>query len=382
MSKTFPVRKIAVLRANALGDFIFALPALTALRQKYPAAEITYLGLEWHKNYLENRPCPIDRVVVIPNIPGLSTDGKGDKARTIEGFFEKMRAEHFDLAVQLHGGGKNSNPFIKKIDARFTIGSRTPDAIPLDVDIPHDYFHHEVIRFLEVVELAGATTKEIEPKLLPTKKDVDEAQKIVGSINIRKTIILHPGASDPRRRWPAESFAEVGDYFYRQGFKIFITGNKDELPLAVETAKFMRGVPKVVAGKLSLEGLTGLLAKSTLLISNDTGPLHLSRALGTRTVGIYWCFNVINAGPINYEKHRAAISWQTKCDVCGALNIEKRCSHNNSFVAEISPKEVTLAAAELLGFKKGTFVRPPVLKTMPFPLRSRLPSRQNSNRKM
>src|SRR5436309_7008981 len=68
------VRKIAVLRANALGDFIFALPALEALRAAYPQAEIVLLAKGWHATFLKGRPGPVDRVVVVPPCEGVSEE--------------------------------------------------------------------------------------------------------------------------------------------------------------------------------------------------------------------------------------------------------------------------------------------------------------------
>src|SRR5258708_31084265 len=65
------VRKIAVLRANALGDFILTLPALEALRAAYPHAEIVLLAKKWHAAFLANRPGPVDRVVVVPPYGGV-----------------------------------------------------------------------------------------------------------------------------------------------------------------------------------------------------------------------------------------------------------------------------------------------------------------------
>ena len=68
------IRKIAVLRANGLGDFIFALPALEALRVAYPEAEIVLLGKKWHANFLANRPGPVDRVIVVPVSKGVNEE--------------------------------------------------------------------------------------------------------------------------------------------------------------------------------------------------------------------------------------------------------------------------------------------------------------------
>ena len=88
------VQKIAVVRANALGDFIFALPALEALRGAYPQAEIVFLGRGWHAAFLAGRPGPIDRVIVLPPTKGVSEPiganlrkiGKKEEKRADMGF--------------------------------------------------------------------------------------------------------------------------------------------------------------------------------------------------------------------------------------------------------------------------------------------------------
>src|SRR2546427_8369562 len=113
------VHKIAVLRANALGDFIFALPALDALRAAYPTAEIVLLAKKWHASFLAGRPGSIDRVAVVPPYVGVSEDqGFQENPAEQDRFFEAMNREHFDLAIQLHGGGRHSNPFLLRLDAK------------------------------------------------------------------------------------------------------------------------------------------------------------------------------------------------------------------------------------------------------------------------
>src|SRR5690606_9642641 len=119
------IRKIAVLRANGLGDFIFSLPAFEALRAAYPRAEIVLLGKPWHHRFLEGRPGPIDRVVAIP-AGGLGEEGDPPaNPAEVSAFFAAMAAERFDLALQLHGGGRHSNPFVQRLGARLTVGLRT-----------------------------------------------------------------------------------------------------------------------------------------------------------------------------------------------------------------------------------------------------------------
>src|SRR5437588_3130532 len=85
------IRKIAVLRANALGDFIFALPALEGLRVAYPEAEIVLLAKKWHAHFLANRPAPIDRMVVVPVSQGVNEEpGLVENLAKQEQFFKAM----------------------------------------------------------------------------------------------------------------------------------------------------------------------------------------------------------------------------------------------------------------------------------------------------
>jgi ADP-heptose:LPS heptosyltransferase len=93
-----------------------------------------------------------------------------------------------------------------------------------------------------------------------------------------------------------------------------------------------------------------------LVVSNDTGPLHLARAVGARTVGIYWAPNVLNWGPLSRDRHRLGISWQLECPQCGIRPVspwpfqpqKPDCSHPYSFVESVPVAEVVELAAELL----------------------------------
>src|SRR5205085_2766938 len=142
-------RKIAVLRANAIGDLMFSLPALQSLRAAYPAAEITHLGAPWHADFVPGRVRPVDRVVVVPPVRGVTLPDTAEGGTDTGPFLSEMRAEGFDLAIQLHGGGQNSNPLVAALGARTTIGLRAPDALALDRNVPFYYWQHEVLRCLE-----------------------------------------------------------------------------------------------------------------------------------------------------------------------------------------------------------------------------------------
>jgi ADP-heptose:LPS heptosyltransferase len=341
------VKKIAVLRANALGDFIFALPAFQALREAYPRAEIVLLGRRWHAEFLDGRPGPIDRVLVMPEGAIGDQAGVSVNRAEVEAFLLMVQQEAFDLAVQIHGGGKNSNPFLLRCGARLTIGLRTPDAVALDRWVPYLYFQPETLRYLEVVALVGAVTSAIEPRLPTTDADLTESGRVVAHTP-RPLAVLHPGASATARRWPAERFARVGDALAERGCHVVLTGVPDEQDTVDQVLHGMRHPAQDACGRLTLHGLTGLLARAAILVSNDTGPLHVGMALGTPTVGIYWCGNLVNAGPFSRTWNRPVVSWRVTCPGCGVNTLAEKCPHGHPPVDDVGVEEVLGHALDLL----------------------------------
>jgi len=340
------VRKIAVLRANSLGDFIFVLPALDALRAAYPDAEITLLGRAWHRAFLTGRPGAISRVMVVSERWDSVTGWEDTPADIVTASFLPLVNECFDLALQLHGGGRNSNPFISRLGARVTAGLRTPDAPPLDYQVPYVYYQPEVARYLEVVARIGAPAVTLVPQVTITEADREEARQAIPEADT-PLVALHPGAMDPRRRWPPALFAAVGDALAAMGATVVVTGTPDERETIAATIGAMRTPAHDLCGRLSLGGLTGLLARCRLVVANDTGPLHLALAVGAPAVGIYWCGNLITSGPLTRTRHRPMISWDVRCPVCGTDCTRASCDHHESFVADVTVDEVLDAARDL-----------------------------------
>ena len=351
------VRKIAVLRANALGDYIFAQPALAAVRAAYPEAQITLLGKAWHKGFLEGRPGPVDRVIPIPRYKGVGEDDTWDtptaeEQAAIDRFFDHASAERFDLALQMHGGGGNSNPFVTRLGARVTAGLRAPGAPPLDRWVTYYYWQHEVMRLLEVAALVVAPPVNIEPQITVTPRDLRESCQAVPD-GSEPLAVLHPGASDPRRRWSAERFARVADALVKAGCRVALVGIPDERPVVDSVLEAMEEPAMDLCERLTLHGLTGLLSRAAVVVANDSGPRHLAEAVGAATVGIFWCGNVINAGPAFRAKHRPHLSWTLHCPQCGRNTIHEGCDHRVSFVDEVRVEEVVESAMELLKQEKG-----------------------------
>jgi ADP-heptose:LPS heptosyltransferase len=333
------VRRIAVLRGGGLGDLVFALPAIQALRDAYPEARITLLGTGRHRELLDGRPGPIDRVEVLPHAEGVQSDGVEDAAGR-ERFFRDLRAGGVDLACQLHGGGRFANPFLLRLGARHTIGLRTRDAVDLERTLPYVYYQHEVARWLEVASLAGASGAIVEPRLAVTA-----AERALGTAARRDAgrplLVIHPGATDPRRRWPPERFAQLAASFAREGWQVTTVGSGDDAGLADRVAELAdQDLVDSAGGRLTLGGLLGLFSAATVVVGNDSGPRHLAQAVGAATVGLFWIGNVLNGAPLSRARNRVEMSWTTVCPVCG-IDVTQvgwtapRCEHDVSFVDDI-----------------------------------------------
>ena len=341
------VRKIAVLRPSAVGDFMFCLPALQALKHSYPEAEIVYLGLPWHAEFLAARPGPIDRTIVIPPIAGMNAAlGASDMPAT-EAFLSAMRSEHFDIALQMYGGGRYANPLVRQMEARLTVGMRTPDAAPLDRCVAHGGVVNRRLQLLEVAALAGAKAWPMKRQLLATSTDRQLAARLVPPSPGQRLVLVQPGASDARRRWPARRYAAVADALVEEGALVAINGSPAEAGVVGAAIAAMRYPAVDLSGKASLSALCGLLDRAALMISNDTGPLHMALALGRPCVGIYWFTNLIESAPLCQHGHRAALSTRVNCPVCGMENTATRCEHDVSFVDDVPLEEVTALAIAL-----------------------------------
>ena len=336
---------MAVLRANGLGDLVFALPALAALRRAYREAEIVLLGTELHRALLDGRPAPVDRVEAVPALAGLAP-GRADPA-TAEAFLARMRAESFDLALQMHGGGRESNPLVVRLGARMTAGFRSPDAAPLDLSLPYVYLQPEVLRYLELAALVGAAPAGLAPRLAVVDADFEEADGLLPAGG-GPLVVVCPGATDPRRRWPAERFAAVAAALVGEGARVLVTGDGRDGGLGAEVARGAGAGVYDVSGRLSLRGLVGVLARAAAVVANDSGPLHLAAAVGAPTVGIFWGPNVVNSTLMERVRHRPLCVLDPRCPRCGEDLLRGACPHRDTLVASVTVAEVLASARDLL----------------------------------
>lgn len=356
------VKKIAILRANALGDFIVTLPAIRAIRNHYPEAEIVLLGKPWHKGFLEEKESnekrsSVDRVIVIPVTNGLREElGKKETQQELHDFFNAISKENFDIILNFHGKGIAANPFIKKIGARFTCGLSCPQSEQLDHNINFYYYQPEIIRYLEVALSIGAKPVSLEPEIKLLKKDKAEADCFLNKHGIKDYLIIHPSGTDIRRMWKEEKFAQLTDKLIQEGHQVIFTGSEEENTVVESILSRMKFSAINSTGQLSLGGLTGLLAGAGVVIAVDTGPLHLARAVGAKTVGLYWAGNLLNWGPLTRSNHHPVVAWAMECPHCHIIPndpypfepLTKTCSHKYSFIEDISVEEVLHAVVHFL----------------------------------
>jgi len=339
------VARIAVVRPSAIGDFAFALPALAAIRAAYPHAHIVYLGRRWHREFLDGRPGPIDETLELPSIPGVGAPpGAACDPERIDAFVETMQARRFDLALQWYGGGGYANPFVRRLGARCTAGLRAEGAAPLDRWLAYEPWRNERLRLLEAAALVGAPPTDLAPRLAVTASDRRRLRERWTAPDA-PLAVLQPGATDARRRWPAERFAAVGDALAEAGAAVAVNGAAGESTLVAQVIAAMR-TPATNLYDLPLPALAALLERASVLVSNDTGPLHLAHAIGTPSVGVFWLPNLLSGQPLFVAELRFAFSTQTDCPICGVRNMRTRCEHDASYVDQVTLDEVRALALE------------------------------------
>jgi ADP-heptose:LPS heptosyltransferase len=343
------VRRIAVLRANGIGDYVVSEPALAALRAAYPDAEITLLGAAHHAALLEGRAAPVDRVLVVPPVAGvrIKTDEPDADEATVEAWAAERRAEGYDLAVQLHGGGGNSNRLLLRLGATTTVGAATADAPKPDRWVPYTAFQHDTLRWLEVVGAAGAPPVRLEPWLDVTEADLAASREVVAEGDA-PLVVVHPGASDPRRCYPEDRLGRIARALADRGARIVVVGGGAEATKVAEVVRgFGGGAVETVVGGLTLSGLVGLLARAEIVLANDSGPRHIAAAVGTATVAVFTYANLADVAPLTRAQHRVLVSWHGGCRVCGKRVLDGWCDHGASATHDVPEAQVLEATLEL-----------------------------------
>ena len=241
-------RDILVLRALGIGDLLTSVPALRGLRRSHPDARITLAAPHWLAG-LVARLDAVDRLLPTEGLVPLD-----------------WRDPPPWLAVNLHGRGPRSTELLAALlPARLIAHGR---------DVPWRDDLHEVHRWCRLLAHHGI--------------DADPTD-----LALRRPVIVHPGASHPARRWPAERYAEVVWSLSDAGEDVVVTGSAAERDLVHQVAG-IRGCPHV-GGPLTQ--LADLVARARLVVCGDTGMAHLASAYGTPSVVLFGPVSPARWGP-------------------------------------------------------------------------------------
>jgi ADP-heptose:LPS heptosyltransferase len=300
------VRRIAVLRALKLGDLLCTVPAFRALRAAYPFAEIRLIGLPWASDLVRQYDAYLDGLFVLPGFPGMP-EAPFD-ARAFAQFLIEVQAWEPDLVLQMHGSGDLSNPLALLLGGQTTAGYYLPGQycadprrfIPYPADLP------EVDRHLRLLKYLGVPLQGRHKEMPVYDKDRRALADLLAS---RGGLdgpygVIHPGASTPDHCWPPERFATVADGLAAEGLRIVLTGSAGEAGVTSAVQAAMRGPAVDLTGRTTLGVLAALLADAALLVSNDTGVMHLGEAVRTPLVAVSFDPESWRWAPADAARHR------------------------------------------------------------------------------
>jgi ADP-heptose:LPS heptosyltransferase len=253
------MRRLLVLRALGLGDLLVAVPALRALRRRYPSHRLVLAG-----------PAALD--------PLARATGAVDETLPTAAPEALVWADRPppDIVVNLHGVGPQSHGALDATRPRQRIGLRAPGwAGPEWADIARAH-PHERERWCAVVEAFGVPAD-------PTDLTLDVRVPAPNG-----DVVVHPGAAYGAKRWPAERFALLTARLAGAGHRVVVTGSSLEVPLARGVAERAGlSADRVLAGRTDITGLVDAVAGAALVVCGDTGVAHLATALGTPSVVLF-----------------------------------------------------------------------------------------------
>ncbi len=313
-----------IVSTTGLGDTLWATPAIRNLRLKNPEAYIAVLTSPLGEQVLKNNP-HIDEIFVFKKLWRL---------------WRVLRKRNIATVLVFHTSQRAALPFCALLGASRIVGtaglSKGLDQLLTEVKPARPI--HEIQRRMEIADAAGSAMME----LFPSSQD----QTSIKLSDLSPLVCIHPGAKDRFKQWPPSHFIAVAKALQDHlGCQICITGNAEEKPLVDSIARQIPGA-KTFAGNLSILQLAALMQKMALVITNDTGPMHIACAMQVPVVALFTPTDARLCGPYLYPRSKI-IQKNITCTPC----IRKKC-REPFCLRQISVDEVTKAALEL--FYSGT----------------------------
>jgi len=289
-------KNILCIRLDTIGDVIMTTPAMAALKASYPDRRITLMTSSAGAAIAPLVPVLNDLIVY--NSPWLKATAPRINSEPEYEMIERLRQAEFDAAVIFTVYSQNPLPsafmcYMAGIPLRLAHCHENPYQLLTDWikdPEPEQFTRHEVRRQLDLVASVGCEAEGDRMVLQVPEAATERVQNLLTQVGIdqaRPWVVIHAGATAPSRRYPPEKFAIVARQLVELGIQVVFTGTKPEQEL-IETIRTEINAPSVsLCDRLSLSELTALLQLAPLLISNNTGPVHIAAAVGTPIVDLY-----------------------------------------------------------------------------------------------
>ena len=352
------VRKILVIRLDLLGDMVNSMTAVAALHERFPEARITMFTLP-HTAPIPRRFSYVDEVLTL-DINRIRSPRNLLRPRLYADFLAmafRLRRERFDLCLSLFGLMASLWAFAS--GARRRIGyARESYPFMFTDPLPGRRFdrpRHEVRWDLDLAAAAGASAAPRIPPLTAPSEATARMTARLAELGVREGDLLigiHGGAMNgSAKRWPPMHWAALADRLIGEhGAKVAFTGSAGEAAISEDIRRRMRYEPLVLTGKTDIDELLAVLARCDLVISGDSGPLHMAVALGRPAVSIYGPTDPRIYGPTPRAGRQAVvIRRDLACSPCYNLLATAECPHGQpACMIDVPVREVFAAALAVL----------------------------------
>jgi heptosyltransferase-1 len=343
--------RILLVKLSAIGDVVQALPVLAALRSRYPDAHLSWMVGEAASDLLLSHPL-LDHVIVFPRRHfGTLSSNPRDWPRLMEeagGFLRRLRSQEYDVVIDLQGLLKSGIlAWLSKGVCRLGFaGGREFSSVFLNRRLPpYDPDEHAVLRYLRLAAALDAPVQEPEFPLGVGSAETEKVGCLLrdAGAGARPVLCLNPGAAWTSKQWTAQGFAAVTDISFRRWnmFSVVLGGVGDR-NLAREIARLAGSPVLDLAGRTDLRTLAAVYQRATVVVSTDTGPMHLAAAAGAPVVALFGPTAPWRTGP--FGRGNQVIRLGLSCSPC----FRRRCRDPRCMVG-ITPDQVIEAVGKAVG---------------------------------
>lgn len=318
--------RILIVEVNWVGDVLFSTPFIRAVRDAYPSGRIACLIHPRCREVLANNPC-VDELIVYDE-EGAHR-GLIGKCRLLR----DLRARRFDVAYLLH------RSFTKALFAycagiRERVGYDTKGrGMLLTKACPEPAGRHKVEYFLDIARCAGLSPQSSSYEFTPGDDDRSFAAAFFAENGLTasdRIVVINPGGNWDPKRWPKDRFAAVADRLADMcRARIVITGAAKDVALAGEIEGMMHSRPVIAAGRTTLPQLGAILARASLVIANDSGPMHLAVAVGAKVIALFGPTSPALTGPYGNGEYTVIAMHEG----CAVPCYDRRCRENRCMSA-------------------------------------------------